>query len=147
MRLLNPRPVILLAVAALSLSGCAYGPYGGLGVGYGSGNYSPYRSSSYGYNRPYYGAGYGWYDGFYYPGSGSYIYNPYGQRYSWNGRHRNYWLGGGLGSAGHGSYVGLPRGFGSRHVGGTAVNRRSHNISSGHRSSGGHRRSGHRRGH
>ena len=83
-RLFRP---LLLAAATVGLAGCAYGGPGGYGytgvsAGYSSGRYySPY------YDHPYYG----WYDGFYYPGSGYYVYDPYGYRYRWSDPHRRYW--------------------------------------------------------
>ena len=82
----------LALVAAFSLSGCAYGGYGDLGVSASgtaitaatardtmiryAGGYSPYGYSTamvrlrYGYGSPY-----GWYDGYYYPGTGYYVYD------------------------------------------------------------------------
>ena len=57
MRVLTLRNAALALVAGIGLSGCAYGPYGGLGVGatYGNG-YDPYYNS-YGYGSPYGGYG------------------------------------------------------------------------------------------
>lgn len=96
MRVLNLRTATLALVAGLGLGGCAYGPYGGLGVGVGYGNagyYDPYYDS---YNDPYYGRGYGyspygWYDDFYYPGSGYYVYDSYRRPYHWSDAQRRYW--------------------------------------------------------
>lgn len=96
MRVLNLRTAALALVAGIGLSGCAYGPYSGLGVGVGYGD-------GYGYGDPYYGgygygAGYGygdpyygWYDGFYYPGTGYYVYDRYRRPYRWTDSQRRYW--------------------------------------------------------
>jgi hypothetical protein len=93
----------LALVAGVGLSGCAYGPYGGLGVGVGYGNgygygdyYDPYYGGYYGanYNRYGYGYGqpyYGWYDGYYYPGTGYYVYDRYRRAHRWNEAQRRYW--------------------------------------------------------
>ena len=104
MSILNLKTAALAIVAGVGLSGCAYGPYGGLGVGvgYGNGYYDPYYgggyySSRYGY--PYgsrYGYGYGspyfgWYDGFYYPGRGYYVYDRYRRPHRWTDAQRRYW--------------------------------------------------------
>ena len=94
-------PLILLsAVSAVGLSGCAYGdgfgygPYGGssvsIGVGYGGGY------GGYGYGYPYggYYGGYdpfGWYGDYYYPGTGVYVYDRYRNRHVWNDGQRRYW--------------------------------------------------------
>ena len=89
-----------LAVAGLSLGGCAddlYGPYGyggyyGLGYGYGPYDYG------YGYG-PYWGAGYGaydpfgWYGDFYYPGVGIYVYDSYRRPRHWDRDEQRYWSG------------------------------------------------------
>ena len=53
MSIFNLKTAALAIVAGVGLSGCAYGPYGGLGVGVGYGN---------GYNDPYYNSG-GYYSG------------------------------------------------------------------------------------
>src|SRR5262245_27038082 len=86
------RTAALAAVAAVSLSGCAYnGLYGGVGVG--NGYYDPYYSG-YGYGDYAYGAGYpyyGWYDGFYYPGTGYYVYDRYRRPHQWTDAQRRYW--------------------------------------------------------
>jgi hypothetical protein len=100
-------PLILLsAVSAVGLSGCAYGdgfgygPYGGssvsIGVGYGGGY------GGYGYGYPYGGYGgyggyyggydpFGWYGDYYYPGTGVYVYDRYRNRHVWNDGQRRYW--------------------------------------------------------
>ena len=109
MGILNLKTAALAIVAGVSLSGCAYGPYGGLGVGvgYGNGYYDPYYGgqyysggygypygSGYGYGYPYGGYGssyYGWNNGFYYPGSGYYVYDRYRQPYRWTDAQRRYW--------------------------------------------------------
>ena len=93
----------LAVTAAIGLGGCAYGPYGGLGVGvgYGDGYYDPYYGSGY-YGDGYYGSsyyggigygtpGYGWYDGYYYPGSGYYVYDRHRNPYRWSDTQRRYW--------------------------------------------------------
>ena len=100
MRVLSLRNAALALVAGIGLSGCAYGPYGGVGVGYGNGyGYDPYYNGygSYGYGSPYgYGASYGyspygWYDGYYYPGSGYYVYDRYQRPYRWSDSQRRHW--------------------------------------------------------
>ena len=101
MRVLTLRTAAIALVAGLGLGGCAYGPYGGLGVGYGSNGYydpyygggyygagySPYGGYGYGYGAPYYG----WNDGFYYPGTGYYVYDRYRNPYRWSDAQRRYW--------------------------------------------------------
>ena len=102
MRVLNIRTAAVALLAGIGLAGCAYGPYGGVGVGYGSpygydgyspygyGSYSPYGYSPYGY----YGGGmpyYGWYDGFYYPGTGYYVYDRDRNQYRMTDAQRKYW--------------------------------------------------------
>lgn len=118
MRVLNLRTAAFALVAGMGLSGCAYGPYGGLGAGVSYGNgYDPYYSSygygspygngSYGYGSPYgygssygygspYGYGYGspywgWNDGFYYPGTGYYVYDSNRRAQRWSDSQRRYW--------------------------------------------------------
>lgn len=98
----------ILAAAALSLGGCAYGdlgvgmgygdpygygygPYGGYGYGY-----DPYGYGyGYGYGSPYYGGYYGspfgWYDNYYYPGTGYYVYDTYRRPTVWTDSQRRYW--------------------------------------------------------
>jgi hypothetical protein len=113
MSVLNLKTTALALVAGASLAGCAYGPYGGLGVGVGYNNgYDPYYNGGY-YNGGYYGAGYGspfgygypyngygygygspyygWYDGFYYPGTGYYVYDSDRNRHRWTDAQRRYW--------------------------------------------------------
>ena len=100
MGVFNLRNAAIALVAGVGLAGCAYGPYGGLGVGVGYGNgygaygydpyysgYSPYGYGSYGYGSPYWG----WNDGFYYPGTGYYVYDQYRRPYRWTDAQRNYW--------------------------------------------------------
>ena len=92
MSIFNLKTAALAIAAGVGLSGCAYGPYGGLGVGVGYGNgYDGYYGNGYygggypygyaGYNSPYgYGYGspyYGWNNGYYYPGTGYYVYDRY----------------------------------------------------------------------
>lgn len=109
MGILNLKTAALAIVAGVGLSGCAYGPYGGLGVGvgYGNGYYDPYYNdryysggygypygSGYGYGYPYGGYGssyYGWNNGFYYPGSGYYVYDRYRRPHRWTDAQRRYW--------------------------------------------------------
>ena len=109
MGILNLKTAALAIVAGVGLSGCAYGPYGGLGVGvgYGNGYYDPYYGGSYygsgygypygsgyGYGYPYGGYGssyYGWNNGFYYPGSGYYVYDRYRRPDRWTDAQRRYW--------------------------------------------------------
>lgn len=113
MSVLNLKTTALALVAGASLAGCAYGPYGGLGVGvgYNNGSYDPYYNggyyngggyygagygSPYGYGYPYNGYGYGspyygWYNGFYYPGTGYYVYDSHRNRHRWTDAQRRYW--------------------------------------------------------
>jgi hypothetical protein len=117
MRVLNLKSAALALVAGVGLSGCAYGPYGGLstGVSYGNGyGYDPYYGGygygsqygsygygsqyGYGYGSPYgsYGYGYGspywgWNNGFYYPGTGYYVYDGSRTPYRWSDSQRRYW--------------------------------------------------------
>lgn len=103
MRVLNLRNAALALVAGLGLGGCAYGPYGGLGVGVGYGNngyygnsgyyggYGSYGYSPYGYNAGYGYSPYGWYDGFYYPGRGYYVYDRHRRPHRWTDAQRRYW--------------------------------------------------------
>lgn len=105
MSVFNVRTAALALVAGVGLAGCAYGPYGGVGVGvgYGNGYYDPYYGNGY-YGNGYYGAGYGspygygygmpgygWYDGYYYPGSGYYVYDQYRNPRRWSDTQRRYW--------------------------------------------------------
>jgi len=96
MRVLSLRTSAALVAAAVGLGGCAYSPYGGLGVGVGYGNagyydpyYDPYDSGRYGYGG--YSPYYGWYDGYYYPGTGYYVYDRYRNPYYWSDAQRRYW--------------------------------------------------------
>ena len=104
MSVFNFKTAALAIVAGVGLSSCAYGPYGGLGVGasygngYGYGNYyDPYYGSGYygaNYNRYGYGYGqpyYGWYDGYYYPGTGYYVYDRNRRAQRWSDTQRRYW--------------------------------------------------------
>lgn len=109
MSILNLKTAALAIVAGVGLSGCAYGPYGGLGVGvgYGNGYYDPYYGGSYygsgygypygsgyGYGYPYGGYGssyYGWNNGYYYPGTGYYVYDRYRRPHRWTDAQRRYW--------------------------------------------------------
>lgn len=91
--------ISLIAAGALTLGGCAYGDYGGVGfgLGYGGGygGYGGYYDSpyyGYGYNNGWYGSPYfGWYDDYYYPGTGIYVYDRSRTRHRWSDRQRNYW--------------------------------------------------------
>jgi hypothetical protein len=112
MSVFNLKTTALALVAGVSLAGCAYSPYGGMGVGvgYNNGYYDPYYNGGYGgyygagYGSPYgngypyngYGYGYGspyygWYDGFYYPGTGYYVYDSHRNRHRWSDAQRRYW--------------------------------------------------------
>lgn len=116
MSIFNLKTAALAIVAGVGLSGCAYGPYGGLGVGvgYGNGYNDPYYnggyynggygypySSGYGYGYPYgsgygypYGYGpsyYGWNNGYYYPGTGYYVYDRNRRPYRWSDAQQRYW--------------------------------------------------------
>ena len=92
----------LVIAASLGLSACM-SPYGGVGVGVGSG-YGSYGYDGYGYGG--YGSGYGypgygdygygypsygWYDNLYYPGTGYYVYSRDGSRHRWSDAQRRYW--------------------------------------------------------
>lgn len=88
--MLSPRIRAALVVLAASagLAGCTtLGPYGGIGVGVGSGyggyggyGYDPYYAG-YGYGSGYGYNPYGWYNGYYYPGAGYWVYDPRGNRH------------------------------------------------------------------
>ena len=104
MSVFNFKTAALAIVAGVGLSGCAYGPYGGLGVGASYGNgygygdyYDPYYGSGYygaNYNRYGYGYGqpyYGWYNGYYYPGTGYYVYDRNRRAQRWSDTQRRYW--------------------------------------------------------
>jgi hypothetical protein len=115
MSMFNLKTAALAIFAGVGLSGCAYGPYGGLGVGvgYGNGYNDPYYNSGgyygsgYGYGYPYgagygypYGSGYGypyggsyygWNNGYYYPGTGYYVYDSYRRPHRWSDAQRRYW--------------------------------------------------------
>jgi len=109
------RTAAVAVASTLALSACA-GPYGGLGVGYGSGGYyggygsyggygydpygyGGYSSYGYGYDGYPYGRspayGYppygGWYDNYYYPGTGYYVYGRDGSRQRWTSTQQQYW--------------------------------------------------------
>jgi hypothetical protein len=87
------RSALVILAASAGLGACtSFSPYGGIGVGVGSGygsyGYDPYyggygRGSPYGY--------YGWYDGFYYPGAGYWIYDRYGHHHPITERQSDYW--------------------------------------------------------
>ena len=87
---------IVLAASA-GLAGCAYGPYGGVSVGAGYGNYGygsygydPYYSGyGYGYGDPF--SYYGWNNGYYYPGSGWYVYDRHRHRYPMTDAQKQFW--------------------------------------------------------
>jgi hypothetical protein len=105
MRVPKVRLAALALVSGLALSGCAYdmygdnygyGPYGGIGVGIGYGDYGyGYPYGGYGYPYGYYGSyGYdpfGWYGDYYYPGAGVYVYDRYRTRHVWSDDQRRYW--------------------------------------------------------
>ena len=73
--------LVLVAGAALALTGCASDRDGG----------RSYVGASIGYASPYYGPYYGWYDNYYYPGVGVFVYERSGARHRWNGTQRRYW--------------------------------------------------------
>jgi hypothetical protein len=115
MSILNLKTAGLAIVVGIGLSGCAYSPYGGLGVGvgYGNGYYDPYYNNGRyyggGYGYPYgsgygypYGSGYGypygygssyygWNNGYYYPGTGYYVYDRNRRPHRWSDAQRRYW--------------------------------------------------------
>ena len=120
MSIFNFKTAALAIVAGVGLSGCAYGPYGGLGagVGYGNGYNDPYYNSGgyyggSGYGYPYgsgygYGAGYpygsgygypygygssyyGWNNGYYYPCTGYYVYDRNRRPHRWTDAQQRYW--------------------------------------------------------
>ena len=105
MSVFNLKTAALGLVAGVGLSGCAYGPYGGLGVGVGYGNGYGYDDGYYGggYGGGYYGAGYspygygygqpyyGWYGDYYYPGTGYYVYDRNRRAHRWSDAQRRYW--------------------------------------------------------
>lgn len=85
MALRGLKPLVMAAVAALTLSGCmtdgGYGFRGGRG-----------------YVDPFYGPGVapfggGWYNDFYYPGTGVFVYDRRGTRRGWSTAERRYWQG------------------------------------------------------
>ena len=100
-----------LALAALTVGGCAYDGYYGGGVGYGGGYYdnAGYGYGGYGYGPSSYGYGYGWFDDYWYPGSGVFIYDRAGRRHDWRDSDRAHWEGGQGGRAGRGGPP--PRGW------------------------------------
>lgn len=67
-----------------------YGYADGYGYGYGSSAYDvygdPYFSGRYGYSPAY-----GWYNNYFYPGTGYYVYDRRGTRYSYNDDQRRFW--------------------------------------------------------
>ena len=69
--------LVLVAGAALALTGCASDRDGG----------RSYVGASIGYSGPYYG----WYDNYYYPGVGNYVYERSGTRHRWTRDQRHYW--------------------------------------------------------
>jgi len=112
MSVFNLKSAALALVTGVSLAGCAYGPYGGVGAGVGYGNsngyYDPYYNGGYYNGGGYYGAGYGgypygyggygygspyygWNDGFYYPGTGYYVYDRDRRPHRWTDAQRRYW--------------------------------------------------------
>jgi hypothetical protein len=95
------RTPLILLVAGLGLSACAYDDgygygYGGVSVGYGNRYCDPYWDDCYsGYGRGGYAYDpwYGWYGDYYYPGIGIYVFDRSGRRHRWNDDHRRYWEG------------------------------------------------------
>ena len=100
------RNALVVLAASAGLGACTnLGPYGGVGVGVGSG-YGGYGSPygygygspyGYGYGSPYYGSyynrypTYGWYDGFYYPGRGYWVYDPDGKPRPITDKQKGFW--------------------------------------------------------
>lgn len=92
---------ILLAGAALSLTGCMAGEgyYGdgfvnGGSTGYACDPYDPfdaYYSCDSGYGFANIGYGGGWYDDYFYPGYGLFIFDRVGHRHQMQNHHRRYW--------------------------------------------------------
>lgn len=82
-----------IAVAAVALSGCVDGYYGG-GYGYG-GVATGFYAGPVGYGGDYYSGygypAYGWYNDYYYPGYGSLVFGRYGERRGWNDVERGHW--------------------------------------------------------
>lgn len=108
---MHMRTAMLVLAGSAALAGCAYGygdygPYGGLsmGLGYGDyyGGYGGYGGYGYPYG-PYGGYGYpgyyggfgapyfGWYDNYYYPGTGIYVYDSYRRPHVWSETQQRYW--------------------------------------------------------
>ena len=78
------RSALIVLAGSVALTGCAYGPYGGISAGYGSPYYGSGYSTPYygsGYGSPYYSAGYG--SPYYGSGYGSPYYGGYGNPYGY----------------------------------------------------------------
>jgi hypothetical protein len=92
------RSALVILAASAGLAGCTtLGPYGGVGVGVGSGygsyggyGYDPYYAG-YGYGSGYGYNPYGWYNGYYYPGSGYWVYDRDKNRRPLTAAERAYW--------------------------------------------------------
>ena len=92
------RSALLILAASAGMAGCTnLGPYGGIGVGVGSGygsyggyGYDPYYAG-YGYGSGYGYNPYGWYNGYYYPGSGYWVYDRDKNRRPLTAAERAYW--------------------------------------------------------
>jgi hypothetical protein len=92
------RTALVVLAASAGLGACTnLGPYGGVGVGVGSGyggyggyGYDPYYAG-YGYGSGYGYNPYGWYNGYYYPGTGYWVYDPNKNRRPMTDAERAYW--------------------------------------------------------
>jgi len=92
------RSALVVLAASAGLAGCtSLGPYGGIGVGVGSGyggyggyGYDPYYAG-YGYGSAYGYNPYGWYNGYYYPGTGWWVYDRDKNRRPMTDAERAYW--------------------------------------------------------
>lgn len=92
------RSALVALAASAALAGCtSMGPYGGIGVGVGSGyggyggyGYDPYYAG-YGYRSAYGYNPYGWYNGYYYPGNGGWVYDRDRNKREMTPAERAYW--------------------------------------------------------
>ncbi len=95
------RSALVALAASAALAGCTnMGPYGGIGVGVGSGyggyggysgyGYDPYYAG-YGYRSAYGYNPYGWYNGYYYPGNGGWVYDRDRNKREMTPAERAYW--------------------------------------------------------
>jgi hypothetical protein len=92
------RTALVVLAASAGLGACTnLGPYGGIGVGVGTGyggyggyGYDPFYAG-YGYGSGYGYNPYGWYNGYYYPGSGYWVYDRDKNRRPLTDAERAYW--------------------------------------------------------